>query len=27
LIDTLKELVPIWKRERLADGSTEWIHP
>lgn len=27
LIDTLKESVPIWKREIWADGSTEWVHP
>lgn len=27
LIDTLKEVVPIWKRETWADGSTEWVHP
>jgi molybdopterin synthase catalytic subunit len=27
LIDTLKEVVPIWKRERWADGRDEWIHP
>jgi molybdopterin synthase catalytic subunit len=27
LIDTLKESVPIWKREHWADGSTEWVHP
>jgi molybdopterin synthase catalytic subunit len=26
-IDRLKELVPIWKREQWADGSTEWVHP
>ena len=26
-IDRLKELVPIWKRERWADGSTDWVHP
>ena len=26
-IDRLKELVPIWKRENWADGSTEWVHP
>lgn len=25
LIDTLKEEVPIWKRERYADGETEWV--
>ena len=27
LIDTLKERVPIWKQERWADGTTEWVHP
>jgi molybdopterin synthase catalytic subunit len=27
LIDTLKEIVPIWKQERYADGATEWVHP
>jgi molybdopterin synthase catalytic subunit len=27
LIDTLKEVVPIWKRERWADGKEEWVHP
>jgi len=27
LIDTLKESVPIWKREHWADGTTEWAHP
>jgi molybdopterin synthase catalytic subunit len=26
-IDRLKELVPIWKREQWADGSSEWVHP
>ncbi len=25
LIDTLKEDVPIWKRETLADGSQTWV--
>lgn len=25
LIDTLKEEVPIWKREHYADGTEEWI--
>lgn len=25
LIDTLKQQVPIWKREVYADGSTEWV--
>jgi molybdopterin synthase catalytic subunit len=27
LIDTLKEVVPIWKREIWADGTEEWVHP
>lgn len=26
-IDRLKELVPIWKKENWADGTTEWVHP
>lgn len=24
-IDTLKELVPIWKKENAPDGSSEWV--
>ena len=27
LIDRLKQVVPIWKKEYLADGTTQWIHP
>lgn len=27
LIDTLKQVVPIWKQEHWADGTTEWVHP
>ncbi|HEX5103033.1 MAG TPA: molybdenum cofactor biosynthesis protein MoaE [Pirellulaceae bacterium] len=27
LIDTIKEVVPIWKRENWADGRSEWVHP
>ncbi len=27
LIDTLKVVVPIWKKEHWADGTTEWVHP
>ncbi len=27
LIDTLKEVVPIWKKEHWDDGTTEWVHP
>ncbi len=26
LIDTLKEIVPIWKKENWADGTSEWVH-
>lgn len=27
LIDRLKVVVPIWKQENWADGTTEWVHP
>jgi len=27
LIDELKAVVPIWKKENWADGQTEWVHP
>src|SRR5262249_8772336 len=27
LIDTLKEVRPIWKKEVWADGGEEWVHP
>jgi len=27
LIDQLKIVVPIWKKENWSDGSTEWVHP
>jgi molybdopterin synthase catalytic subunit len=27
LIDTLKQVVPIWKEEHWSDGTTEWVHP
>jgi molybdopterin synthase catalytic subunit len=26
-IDRIKEIVPIWKKENWADGSTEWVDP
>jgi molybdopterin synthase catalytic subunit len=26
-IDRVKEIVPIWKKENWADGSTDWVHP
>jgi len=25
LIDELKETVPIWKKQRYEDGSTDWV--
>lgn len=27
LMDTIKEVVPIWKKEVWADGTEEWVHP
>jgi len=27
LIDRIKEVVPIWKKENWADGDSEWVHP
>ena len=27
LIDTLKEVVPIWKKENWVDGTADWVHP
>ena len=27
LIDTLKQIAPIWKQEHWADGAQEWVHP
>jgi len=27
LIDRIKQTVPIWKQERYADGTAEWVHP
>jgi len=25
-LDTIKELVPIWKKENAPDGAGEWVH-
>jgi molybdopterin synthase catalytic subunit len=25
-VDTLKELVPIWKKENAPDGAGQWVH-
>ncbi len=27
LIDRAKEIVPIWKKENYADGTSDWVHP
>lgn len=27
LIDTVKQEVPIWKKENWGDGTSEWVHP
>ncbi len=27
LIDRIKEVVPIWKQENYADGTSDWVHP
>jgi molybdopterin synthase catalytic subunit len=27
VIDEVKLRVPIWKKERYEDGSSDWLHP
>ncbi|MCR9117054.1 MAG: molybdenum cofactor biosynthesis protein MoaE [bacterium] len=27
LIDTIKQVVPIWKKENWLDGESDWVHP
>ena len=27
LIDSVKQVVPIWKKENWADGQSQWVHP
>lgn len=27
IIDEVKARVPIWKRERYAEGDADWLHP
>jgi molybdopterin synthase catalytic subunit len=27
LIDSIKQVVPIWKQELWADGTSQWVHP
>ncbi|MFO0945365.1 MAG: molybdenum cofactor biosynthesis protein MoaE [Planctomycetota bacterium] len=27
IMDTVKQVVPIWKRENWSDGGADWVHP
>lgn len=27
IMDTIKEVVPIWKRENWSEGGADWVHP
>ncbi len=27
IMDELKAVVPIWKKENWADGTSQWVHP
>ena len=27
LMDTIKQDVPIWKKEHWSDGASDWVHP
>ncbi len=27
VIDEVKQRVPIWKKEKYEDGSSDWLHP
>lgn len=27
IMDRIKQVVPIWKKENWADGTSEWVHP
>jgi molybdopterin synthase catalytic subunit len=27
LIDTIKQIVPVWKKENWSDGTSQWVHP
>lgn len=27
IMDTIKQVVPIWKKENWRDGSADWAHP
>ena len=27
IMDSIKQVVPIWKRENWRDGETDWVHP
>ena len=27
MIDSIKQVVPIWKKDNWADGTSQWVHP
>jgi molybdopterin synthase catalytic subunit len=27
LMEQVKRVVPVWKREEAADGARAWVHP
>jgi molybdopterin synthase catalytic subunit len=27
IMDTIKQVVPIWKKEHWRDGGADWVHP
>ena len=27
LMEQVKRVVPVWKREEAADGARTWVHP
>ncbi len=27
IMDTIKKVVPVWKKEKWTNGETEWVHP
>lgn len=27
IMDTIKQVVPIWKKEHWAQGGADWVHP
>ncbi len=27
IMDSIKQIVPIWKKEHWAEGGADWVHP